>query len=403
MTLEPGRPENLENPGGFAFAGRDRSIMRVIALRFLVMGAFLCGLAATDGAVAQKFSSEQHEFRLVTVVQGLVHPWSLAFLPSGDMLVTERVGRLRVIKNGKLNPKSIPGVPEVALGGQGGLLDVTLHPKFAENRLIYLSYAGAGDGGSGTEVARARLVKDALVDLRPILVVRPKSHGGRHFGSRLLFGRDGYLYVTVGERASRDRAQDLGDLAGSVLRIMDDGGVPPDNPFVGQPGARPEIYTYGNRNPQGLAMHPETGQIWESEHGPKGGDEINLLVPGTNYGWPVITYGRSYSGSRIGEGTSKAGMAQPIRYWGVPSISPSGLAFYTGEDFPSWRGNLFLGALSGRALLRLVLDGTKIVHEERLLLDFGERVRDVRQGPDGRLYLLTDAPNGALLRLDPIQ
>ena len=377
--------------------------MRVTALRFLVMGAFLCGLAATDAALAQKFSSEQHEFRLVTVAQGLVHPWSLAFLPSGDMLVTERVGRLRLIQNGKLNPNSIPGVPEVALGGQGGLLDVTLHPNFAENRLIYLSYTGAGDGGSGTEVTRARLVDGALVDLKPILVVRPKSHGGRHFGSRLLFGRDGYLYVTAGERASRDRAQDLGDLAGSVLRITDDGGVPPDNPFVGQPGARPEIYTYGNRNPQGLAMHPETGQIWESEHGPRGGDEINLLVPGTNYGWPVITYGRSYSGSRIGEGTSKAGMAQPIRYWGVPSISPSGLAFYTGEDFSSWRGNLFLGALSGRALIRLVLDGTKIVHEERLLLDFGERVRDVRQGPDGRLYLLTDAPNGALLRLDPIQ
>ncbi len=374
-----------------------------MALRFLVMGAFLCVLAAADAAFAQKFSSEQHEFRLATVAQGLVHPWSLAFLPNGDMLVTERVGRLRMIQSGQLNPKPIPGVPEVALGGQGGLLDVALHPEFAQNRLIYLSYTGAGEGGSGTEVARARLVDDALVDLEPILVVRPKSHGGRHFGSRLLFGRDGHLYVTAGERASRDRAQDLGDLAGSVLRITDDGKVPPDNPFVDRPGARPEIYTYGNRNPQGLAMHPESGQIWESEHGPKGGDEINLLVPGTNYGWPAITYGRSYSGAQIGEGTSKAGMAQPIHYWGVPSISPSGLTFYTGEDFPSWRGNLFLGALSGRALVRLVLDGTKIVHEERLLVDFGERVRDVRQGPDGRLYLLTDAPNGALLRLDPIQ
>ena len=377
--------------------------MRVIALRLAVIGALLCVLAATGVALAQTFSSERHEFRLVTVVRGLVHPWGLAFLPDGDMLVTERVGRLRIVRNGKLSPSPVPGVPKVALGGQAGLLDVALHPEFAQNRLIYLSYVGAGEGGSGTEVARARLVDDALVDLETILVVRPKSSGGRHFGSRLLFGRDGYLYVTAGERASRDRAQDLGDLAGAVMRITDDGGVPPDNPFVGQPGAGPEIYTYGNRNPQGLAMHPETGQIWESEHGPRGGDEINLLVPGTNYGWPVITYGRSYSGSRIGEGTSKAGMAQPIRYWGVPSISPSGLAFYTGEDFPSWRGNLFLGALSGRALIRLVLDGTKIVHEERLLVDFGERVRDVRQGPDGRLYLLTDAPNGALLRLDPIQ
>jgi len=377
--------------------------MRVIAHRLAVIGALLCVLAATGVASAQTFSSERHEFRMVTVVQGLVHPWGLAFLPDGDMLVTERVGRLRIVRNGKLSPSPVPGVPKVALGGQGGLLDVTLHPEFTQNRLVYLSYTGAGEGGSGTEVARARLVDDALVDLETILVVRPKSRGARHFGSRLLFGRDGYLYVTAGERASRDRAQDLADLAGSVLRITDDGGVPPDNPFVGQPGAGPEIYTYGNRNPQGLAMHPETGQIWESEHGPKGGDEINLLVPGTNYGWPVITYGRSYSGAQIGEGTSKAGMAQPVRYWGVPSISPSGMTFYTGEDFPSWRGNLFLGALSGRALVRLVLDGAKIVHEERLLGDLGQRIRHVRQGPDGRLYVLTDAPNGALLRLDPIQ
>jgi glucose/arabinose dehydrogenase len=376
--------------------------MSVIALRFAAVGALLCVLAAAGVASAQSFSSERHEFRVVTVVRDLVHPWGLAFLPGGDMLVTERVGRLRIVRNGALVASPVPGVPEVALGGQGGLLDVALHPEFAQNRLIYLSYAGAGEGGSGTEVARARLVDDALVALETILVVRPKSLGGRHFGSRLLFGRDGYLYVTAGERANRDRAQDLGDLAGTVMRITDDGGIPPDNPFVDRPGARPEIYAYGNRNPQGLATHPETGRIWESEHGPKGGDEINLLVPGTNYGWPVITYGRSYSGARIGEGTSKAGMAQPIRHWGEPSISPSGMAFYTGEDFPSWRGNLFLGALSGRVLVRLVLDGAKVVHEERLLEGLGQRIRDVRQGPDGRLYLLTDAPNGALLRLDPV-
>ncbi len=234
-------------------------------------------------------------------------------------------------------------------------------------------------------------------------MVIPKSIGGRHFGSRLVFGRDGYLYVTAGERASKNRAQDLSDLAGSVMRITDDGGVPPDNPFVGRPDIRPEIYAYGTRNSQALAVHPETGQIWEAEHGPKGGDEVNLLVAGTNYGWPVITYGRSYSGAQIGEGTAKAGMAQPVRHWGVPSISPSGMAFYTGGDFPSWRGNMFLGALSGKALIRLVLDGTKIVHEERLLEDLGERIRDVRQGPDGYLYLLTDSPKGRLLRLDPVQ
>lgn len=377
--------------------------MSIGALRFSIIGATICTLTVVDVASAQTFSSEHHEFRVTTVARGLVHPWSLAFLPNGDMLVTERVGRLRIIRNGELRPMPVAGVPEVELGGQGGLLDIALHPKFAENRLIYLSYAAAGEGGSGTEVARAHLIDDELVDLERILDVRPKSIGGRHFGSRLLFGRDGYLYVTAGERANRDRAQNLGDLAGSIMRITDDGGVPPDNPFVGRADARPEIYTYGNRNPQGLAMHPETGQIWEAEHGPKGGDEINILVAGTNYGWPVISYGRSYSGAEIGEGTAKAGMAQPARHWGVPPISPSGMAFYTGGDFPSWRDNMFLGALSGRVLIRLVLDGTEIVHEERLLEDFGERIRDVRQGPDGSLYLLTDSPKGRLLRLDPIQ
>ncbi len=373
------------------------------ALRFSIIGATICALTVVDVASAQTFPSEHHEFRVTTVARGLVHPWSLAFLPNGDMLVTERVGRLRIIRNEELLPLPVSGVPEVALGGQGGLLDIVLHPKFAENRLIYLSYAATGEGGSGTEVARAHLIDDELVDLERILDVRPKSIGGRHFGSRLLFGRDGYLYVTAGERASRDRAQNLGDLAGSIMRITDAGGVPPDNPFVGRADARPEIYTYGNRNPQGLAMHPETGQIWEAEHGPRGGDEVNILVAGTNYGWPVITYGRSYSGAQIGEGTAKAGMAQPVRHWGVPTISPSGMVFYTGGDFPSWRGNMFLGALSGRALIRLVLDGTEIMHEERLLEDFGERIRDVRQGPDGYLYLLTDSPKGRLLRLDPIQ
>ncbi len=399
MATAPGVAENSR---ALVFARHGRLIMRVISLRLAVIGAVLWVFAADEIASAQTLSSERHAFRLVMVARGLVHPWSLAFLPNGDMLVTERVGRLRIVRNGELDPSPVPGVPEVALGGQGGLLDVALHPRFTENRLIYLSYAGAGEGGRGTEVARARFLDDRLVDLETILVVRPKSRGGRHFGSRLLFGRDGYLYVTAGERASPDRAQDLADLAGSIIRITENGGIPPDNPFVGRSGVRPEIYAYGNRNPQGLTMHPETGRIWEAEHGPKGGDEINLLVPGANYGWPVITYGRSYSGLPIGEGTAKPDMAQPIRYW-VPSISPSGMAFYTGVDFPSWRGNLFLGALSGRALVRLELDGAKVVHEERLLEDFGKRIRDVRQGPDGRLYLLTDASNGALLRLDPVQ
>jgi glucose/arabinose dehydrogenase len=367
------------------------------SLRLAVIAASFWGGMAAGIASAETFSSEKLEFSVVMVVQGLAHPWSMAFLPNGDILITERLGRLRVVRNGELDPLPVSGVPKVALGGQAGLLDIILHPRFTENRLIYLSYAGPGNSGKGTEVARARFVEGRLVDLETILVVRPKTQGGRHFGSRLLFAHDGYLYVTTGERGMKDRAQDLSDLAGKVIRIMDDGQVPPDNPFVVHSGVRPEIYTYGNRNPQGLTLHPETGQ-----NGPKDGDEINILIPGANYGWPVITYGKSYAGLKIGEGTAKPGMEQPVKYW-VPAISPSGIAFYTGEDIPEWRGNLFLGALTGRALVRLELDGKEVVHEERLLEDLGERIRDVRQGPDGHLYLLTDASNGALLRLDPVR
>jgi glucose/arabinose dehydrogenase len=370
----------------------------LLRLAFLAAAVWAASAAA---AFAQTHASERHRFRLTTLVEGLDHPWSLAFLPDGDLLITERPGRLRLVRNGVLDPTPVPGVPKVAATGQGGLLDIVLHPRFAENRLLYLSYAGRGAEGVGTEVARARFAEGRLEKLRTIYVAQPKSSGGRHFGSRLAFGPDGHLYVTAGERGSPERAQDLNDPAGSVLRLTEAGVVPPGNPFAGQPGVRPEIYSYGHRNPQGLAVHPETGQLWAVEHGPRGGDELNLITPGGNYGWPVITYGRSYAGFSIGEGTSKPGMAQPQRYW-VPSISPSGLAFYTGEAFPEWRGNLFLGALSGQALVRLELDGEKVLHEERLLEDLDERIRDVRQGPDGRLYLLTDSSDGALLRLDPL-
>lgn len=368
----------------------------------VVIAASLWSSMTVAATSAETVSSGKLEFTVAKVVEGLTHPWSMAFLPNGDMLVTERIGRLRVIRNGKLIQTPVPGVPKVALGGQAGLLDLALHPRFSENRLIYISYAGSGLDGIGTEIARARFMDDRLVELETIMVVGPKSRGGRHFGSRLLFGRDGYLYVTTGERGMKHRAQDLGDLAGKIIRIMDDGRVPPSNPFVGRSGIRSEIYTYGNRNPQGLALHPVTGQIWEAEHGPKGGDEINVLRPGANYGWPVITYGTNYSGKAIGEGVAKAGMEQPLRYW-VPSISPSGMTFYTGKTFPAWHGNLFLGGLSGRVLVRLEIDGERVLREERLLEDLGERIRDVRQGPDGRLYLLTDASNGALLRLDPVR
>jgi len=369
----------------------------------LVALALAAGAAAPVHAMAARpevVQSERETFRLVVLAEGLEHPWALALLPDGEILISERPGRLRLWRGGALQPEPLDGVPRVAATGQGGLLDIALDPDFASNRLVYFSYAGAGPGGAGTEVARARLGKGGIEDWTPILAVRPKSGGGRHFGSRLVFGRDGLLYVTAGERGQRQRAQDLGDMAGSVLRIAPDGSVPADNPFVGQAGAAPEIYSYGHRNPQGLTRDPATGAIWAVEHGPRGGDELNRIEPGVNYGWPVITYGQEYSGGQVGEGSAKPGMAQPVTYW-VPSVSPSGLAFYDSDKFPNWRGSLFLGALSGQALIRLEMRDGKVAHEERLLRDFDERIRDVRQGPDGFLYLLTDSDEGLLLRLEP--
>jgi len=340
--------------------------------------------------------------RVVTIVQGLEHPWALAFLPDGRMLITERPGRLRIIdRNRKLEPQPVPGLPRVAATGQGGLLDVALHPRFAENGLVYLSYSARGDGGVSTEVARGRLAGNRLEDVQVIFRQLPRSGAGRHFGSRLVFDRNGYLYITLGDRADQDRAQRPDDHAGSVIRLHDDGRVPADNPFVGKPGWKPEKFTLGNRNIQGAALHPQTGALWTHEHGPQGGDEINIIRAGVNYGWPVITYGVEYViGTRIGEGTHKAGMAQPLYYW-VPSIAPSGMAFYTGDRFPRWRGDLFVGALRDQALVRLKLDGEKVVKEERMLKNALGRVRDVRNGPDGYLYLLTDESSGVLARLEP--
>jgi aldose sugar dehydrogenase len=361
----------------------------------------LLASVAIESVCAQPFQSADHSFRVVTLVQGLEQPWGLAFLPDGRMLVTEKAGRLRVVRDGKLEPRPIAGLPEVTVHGQGGLMDVALHPRFAENAWVYLSFAARGTDGVGTEVARGKLVGDKLESVQVIFRQRPKGNTGRHFGSRLLFDRGGFLYITLGDRGEMERAQKPGDHAGSVIRLLDDGRIPPDNPFVGKPGWKPEKYTLGNRNMQGAALHPQTGVLWTHEHGPQGGDEVNIIRSGVNYGWPVITYGVEYGiGTRIGEGTAKPGMAQPIHYW-VPSIAPSGMAFYTGTRFPRWNGNLFVGALRDQMLVRLRLDGEKVVNEERMLRNVLGRIRDVRDGPDGYLYLLTDAANGAIARLEP--
>jgi len=350
----------------------------------------------------QAIKTQEHVVRLVKVVEGLEYPWGLAFLPDGRMLVTERPGRLRIVgKDGKLVPEAVAGLPQIVVHGQGGLLDVALHPRFTQNDLVYLSYAARGESGISTEVARGRLSANRLENVEVIFRQQPKSGSGRHFGSRLVFDREGYLYITLGDRGDMERAQKADDHAGSVIRLHDDGRVPADNPFVGKPGWKPEKYTFGNRNIQGAALHPRTGQLWTHEHGPQGGDEVNVIRAGVNYGWPVITYGVNYGiGTKIGEGSHKPGMAQPLHYW-VPSIAPSGMAFYTGNRFPAWRGDLFLGALRDQVLVRLKLDGDKIVSEERMLKNVLGRIRDVRSGPDGYLYLLTDESNGALTRIEP--
>ncbi len=347
------------------------------------------------------FESAQQRFRVETVVDGLEHPWSLAFLPDGSLLITERPGRLRVVRDGRLLPQAVRGLPEIAARGQGGLLDVVLHPRFTDNRLIYFSYAAAGEGGYTTRVARGRFDGASLTlsNVQVLFEALPRSRRSHHFGSRLVFDRAGFLYITVGDRGDMDRAQQRDDHAGSVLRLHDDGRIPTDNPFVGQKNIRPEIYSYGHRNPQGMTLHPDTGAVWLHEHGARGGDEINIVRPGLNYGWPVITHGVDYTYLPIGIGTHKEGMEQPLHHW-TPSIAPSGMAFYSGELFPHWRGNLFVGALVRTHLARLVLEGEKVVAEEQLLTSLGRRIRDVRMGPDGRLWLLTDHDPGQLLRLD---
>jgi len=375
---------------------RDRA-----RLQFYFALPLLAAVLATPAA-AQTLQSEEHAFRVVEVVRGLEQPWSLAFLPDGRMLVTEKAGRLRIVKDGRLEPQAVAGLPEIAVHGQGGLMDVALHPRFAENGLVYLSYAARGADGFGTEVARGRLAGNKLEDVQVIFRQSPKGNRGQHFGSRLVFDRAGFLYVTLGDRGEMERAQRPDDHAGSVIRLHDDGRVPKDNPFAGKPGWKPEKYTLGNRNQQGAALHPQTGVLWTHEHGPQGGDEVNVVRAGVNYGWPVITYGVNYGiGTRIGEGTAKPGMAQPIHYW-VPSIAPSGMAFYTGDKFPKWRGDLFVGALKDQMLVRLKLDGEKVVREERLLRGALGRIRDVRAGPDGFLYLLNDETRGVLVRLEPV-
>jgi len=399
----------------------------------LLLGCFgLMGCDAPDAAGpasdeaaadARVFQTEHHAFRVDTVVDGLQHPWGLAFLPNGDMLVTERgsggddgrPGQLRIIRDGELLPDPVPGLPEIRVGGQGGLLDVALHPDFDQNRLVYLSYAKPNDDDSEgtTAVIRARFENDEMVDAEEIFEANAWRQGRGHHGSRLAFDANGYLFVTIGDRQASPSgdledhpAQDLTNHIGTTVRLHDDGSVPSDNPFVDDDEALPEIWSYGHRNQQGMAVHPETGELWQNEHGPQGGDELNLVERGANYGWPVIGFGVNYgAGAPIHEAVSREGMEQPVVNW-TPSIAPSGLMIYSGDLFPAWRGSVFSGGMSGRhrVLSRASVDGTTLLNEEYILP--GEyRIRDVREGPDGHIYLVTDHRGGDLtpiVRMVPV-
>ena len=369
-----------------------------LSLSLLTAALFIPTVAHSAPAAA----AAQATLDVTVVAEGLDRPWALASLSDGAALITERSGAMRLWQAGKGAGKPISGVPKVWASGQGGLLDVVLAPDFVTSRWVYFSYAEEGDGKAGTAVARGKLNADrtALTDVAVIFRQTPKLSVGNHFGSRLAFDRDGYLFIALGENNQRSTAQDLDKLQGKIVRLRADGKVPPDNPFVNKAGARPEIWTYGMRNPQGMAIHPVTGAVWENEHGPRGGDEINILSPGKNYGWPIATHGINYSGQPIPEakGKTAAGMEDPHFVW-EKSPGLSGMAFYTADRFPQWKNSIFIGALATQELIRVKLDGNKVVGEERLLADRGERMRDVRVGPDGYVYALTDESNGKLLKI----
>ena len=376
----------------------------------LIALGFLVSVAIPEDSRAQIHRSTLHDYRVVPVSDGLQNPWSIAFLPGGDILVTERPGRLRVIREGMLLPDAIPGVPEVFARGQGGLMDVQPPPDFASNGLIYITYSKPYTDleGARTVLIRGTFQNDALTNVEELFSAQ--AVGGGHYGSRIAFDGNGYVFITAGDRQVPSRgdlyahpAQDLSNHHGVVVRLHDDGRIPADNPFVGTEGALGEIWSYGHRNPQGLAFHPITGELWANEHGPQGGDELNVVLPGRNYGWPVIGYGVNYgSGSTIHEGTLKEGMESPKHFW-VPSIATSGLMIYTGDKFPAWRGNIFVGGLGGEQLSRLTIDGHTILNEETLFQRMG-RIRDVRQGPDGYIYLAIEDRRGAptgVVRIEP--
>jgi glucose/arabinose dehydrogenase len=366
----------------------------------LIVAAAAMLSAAPGNAQPRVIETETGSVHVETVASGLMHPWAMAFLPDGRMLVTERPGNLRVLDSDYTLSEPLSGVPEVFAERQGGLLDVAVDPDFASNRRVYLTFSEPGEGGASTAVARGELGEGRLENVEIIFRQEPKVGGGAHFGSRLVFRGDGTLFVTLGERFQFEPAQDLSNHLGTIVRINPDGSVPDDNPFAGDDAARPEIWSYGHRNVQGAALHPETGELWAHEHGPRGGDEVNIPRAGENHGWPVVSWADHYDGTPIPRPPSRPQFADAVHHWET-AVAPSGMTFYTGEIFPDWRGNLLLGGLVAQALIRLSLDGQDVTNEERI--ELGARVRDVRQGPDGAVYVMTDEADGRILRLSPDQ
>ncbi|MEX0780517.1 MAG: PQQ-dependent sugar dehydrogenase [Balneolales bacterium] len=342
--------------------------------------------------------SEEQSFVVDTVVSNLTTPWGIAFLPDNTVLITERPGNLRLVRNGKLSEELVDGVPDVYASGQGGLFDIALHPDYDENGWIYITYANPGEEGGHTALMRAKLSGNSLTDQEVLFEANPFTTAGQHFGGRIAFDGNGYLFLSVGDRGDKEKAQDRSTYNGNIIRLHDDGRIPSDNPFVNESNSKPEIYSYGHRNPQGMVMHSETGMLWTNEHGPRGGDEINIIREGLNYGWPEISYGINYDGSILTELNQMEGMEQPTYYW-KPSIAPSGMAFISSDRYTGWKDNLFSGALSFQLVSRSVVHNDRIIHEERLLEGIG-RIRDIEMGPDGLLYIL-DESGGKVLRLYP--
>lgn len=375
-------------------------LLQKLKISLLVI-AFSITMLVVKTSAAKTIKTQTNTIKIDILTDKLVFPWALAFLPDGAMLITERSGKLRIFKDGHLS-SPLSGLPKVRAKGQGGLLDVAVDPDFDKNHYIYVTFSEPGDGGGGTAVARSELHGDTLKNTKIIYRQNIKSRTTRHYGSRIAFPPDGTLFISHGDRGDRPRAQDPFDHAGSLIRINKDGSVPIDNPFRDGKKALPEIWSIGHRNMQGLDIHPETGKVWTVEHGARGGDEINQPEAGKNYGWPIISYGRHYSGRKIGVGITRQGLEQPHYYWD-PSIAPSSLAFYKGDLFPEWKGDIFIGALAGQLLVRLDMDGEAIKSEERLLADDYGRIRDVVSGPDGALYLLSDDEDGLLLRITPAE